>query len=538
MKPAKRSICLVLCIALSIALFAGCGGGGTQASPTPSQTGGSGGASPSPSQGISETPPPAEEKVEYYEHLNVAIGDKVTVVDLFNPAFNSSQTGIISHCVFDTLFDMTLENEIVPGLATDFHTEDYKTFTLKLRQGVKFHNGDPFTAEDVKYTIERTKATPGTTMNSKYLRVESVEVVNDYEVKITLDAPNVDFIADISVPYAGIASKKACEADPEKGGMIGTGPWKVTEVVSNDYVSVARNDDYWGEIPVTKTMTFKFVSEETARYIMFENGDFDFCGISAAFVEQYKNDPRFAVESYVMNNTNFIAFNFKNPILADINFRKAVAHAMNREDFVNITLNGYGVPANYFWGYRTEFRNENVPTYEYNIEKAKEYLAKSKYNGETIELVAAMAHPISNAQVLQENLSKIGVKAEIFATDGPTLSSYTPWGSTEYQIVVNSGPWTILASSIATYLMPGSIGNKSNYENPRVTELLNKAAQTFDAKEREKIYGEIQQIVAEECVYLPIFNMELFVAGWKGCGGVKLYATNNHDYAYAYRIKQ
>ena len=534
MKPSRRSISLILCIALSIALLAGCGGGKTQSSPPPTQ----GNESPTPTKGISETPPPTEEKVEYYEHLNVALGDKVTVIDLFNPAFGSSQVGIICHSVFDSLVDMTLDNEIIPGLATEWHTDDYKTFTFKLREGVKFHNGEPFTADDVKFTIEKSKATPGAIMASKYAHVESVEVVNDYEVKITLDNPNVDFIADISVPYAGIASRKACEADPEKGPMIGTGPWKVTDFVSNDYVTVERNDNYWGELPVTKSMTFKFVSEETARYIMFENGDFDFCGIGSAFVDKYTNDPRFAVESYVMNNTNFIAFNFKNPILADINFRKAVAHAMNREDFVNITLNGYGVPAEYFWGYTTEFKNTDVPTYEYNIEKAKEYLAKSKYNGETIELVAAMAHPISNAQVLQGNLNAIGVKTEIFATDGPTLTSYTQWGSTEYQIIVNSGPWTTLASSVSMYLMPGSIGNKANYDNPQMTELLTKAAQTFDAAEREKIYRQIQQIVAEECIYLPIFNMELYVAGWKGCGGVKLYATNNHDYAYAYRIKQ
>ncbi|HHT16687.1 MAG TPA: ABC transporter substrate-binding protein [Papillibacter sp.] len=533
MKPAKRSLCLILCIILSIALLAGCGGGKTESSPTPT----SGSESPSPTKGISETPPPTEE-VEYYEHLNIAIGDKVTVIDLFNPAFGSSQVGIISHAVFDSLVDMTLDNEIVPGLATKWDTDDYKTFTFTLRENVKFHNGEPFTAEDVKYTIERTKATPGSIMASKYARIESVEVVNDYEVKITLDSPNVDFIADMSVPYAGFANKKTCEADPENGSMIGTGPWKVTEIVSNDYVSVARNDDYWGEVPVTKTMTFKFVSEETARYIMFENGDFDFCGIGSVFVEQYENDERFSVESYVMNNTNLIAFNFKDPLMADINFRMAVAHAMNREDFVNITLNGYGVPAEYFWGYRTEFRNTNVPTYEYNIDKAKEYLEKSKYNGETIEIVAAMAHPISNAQVLQENLSKIGVKTEIFATDGPTLTSYTPWGNTDSQIVVTSGPWTTLASSVSMFLMPGSIGNKANYDKPEMTELLKKAAMTFDAAEREKVYAEIQEIVATEIPYLPIFNMELFVAGWKGCGGVKLYATNNHDYAYAYRIKQ
>lgn len=529
MKALKRILCFVLCLVMPLALLTGCGGGKTETSPTPSQ--------PPPPPADTSGPPAGSGEVEYYEHLNIALGDKVTVIDLFNPAFGSSQVGIICHSVFDSLVDMTMDGELVPGLAVSWDTDDYQTFTFKLRENVYFHNGEPFTADDVVFTILKAKETPGALMASTYARIESCEALNDYEVKIKLVSPNVDFLADISVPYAGIANRDACEADPDKGPAIGTGPYKVVDFVSNDYVTMERNDSYWGELPKTKSLTFKFVAEETARYIMFENGEFDFCGISNNFVDKYRNDSRFQVESYVMNNTNFIAFNMNDPLMADINFRKAVAYAMNRDDFVNITLNGFGVPAEYFWGYRTEFKNTDVPTYAHNLEKAKEYLAKSKYNGETIEIVAAMAHPISNAQVLQENLSKIGVKCEIFATDGPTLTSYTQWGNTNSQIVVTSGPWTTLASSVRMYLYPGSSGNKANYNNPEVTALLDQAAQTFDAKEREAIYRKIQEIVAEEIPYLPIFNMELFVASQKGCGGVKLYVTNNHDYTYAYRIK-
>ena len=181
----------------------------------------------------------------------------------------------------------------------------------------------------------------------------------------------MSFIYDISYPTYPIVNREAYENDPDKGAWVGTGPWIVTDFSSNDYIKFVRNDNYFKELPKAKTFTMKYVAEETARMIMFENDELDFTGVSSDKVDIYRNDDRFILNSYVMNNTNFVAFNMNDPLLSDINFRLACAHAFNNQECVDITLNGYGVAAPTYWGYRTQYKNTDLQPYTYDLELAK-----------------------------------------------------------------------------------------------------------------------------------------------------------------------
>ena len=541
MKKTRRMICLILCAVLSLALLAGCGTKPAEESkqPDPSTP-----SSPSQSQTtpppIASSPPPPPEEEEYYEELLVSIGDRVTVIDIFNPAFQSSQICLVTNMIYDCLVYRNMQGEYSPELAKEWKTDDYKIFTFYLRDDVYFHNGEKFTADDVKFTIDTGLASPGSPAQAMLTDVESCEVINDYEVKITLSKVNVDFLYRISYPSLGMVNREAYAADSVKGPWIGTGPFSVSDFLSNDYVEFTRNDDYFGTVVPTKQITFKYIAEETARLIMFENDELDFCGISAAYLPTYENDPRFEIISYTMDNCNFVGFNMKNPLMADINFRMAVAYAFNNEECLAVTLSGRGVAVDSgtFWGYRTEYKNTDIPKIPVDLEKAKEYLAKTSYNGESIELVAAMAHPIMNAQVLQSQLAKIGINTTIYETDGGTFATYTAWGNTKSQIIVNSGAWSNLASSCKSYLYPGQIGNKANYENPEVIELLDRADAISDPVEREKIFREVQEIIAEDIPYLGVFHMSLFIASQEGGGGLMAFPNNNHDYSQVYRIKK
>lgn len=552
MKRVKQAICLILCMAIGITLLIGCNKDETPNAPSqspsssqspassPSPSNSSTGNSPSvpTSMPSAEEPPPPE--TEYYDHLTLLINDKIAVIDLFNTAVASSQLAFITQNVYNRLIKRTAEGEFVPELAVSWDTDDYTTFNFKLRNDVYFHNGEKFTANDVAFTIDQAKQSPGTGMYDRYVRVESYEVVGDYEINLTLQDVNVDFLFDVSASTGGILNEKAYNDDSEKGPWVGTGPWIVTGHVVNESIQYARNDNYWGQIPVTKTMTMRYIAEETAKLIMIENDEADITNLDSAYIPMYENDDSFMLWGYTMDNTNIITFNLNNPLLADVNFRKAVAHAFKPEDCVAISINGYGValPSGTFWGGATEFRNSDIPKFEYNLDLAREYLAKTSYHGEDIEAVAAMPHIIKNAQVLQENLKQIGINIVIFETDGPTSASYTVWGNTESQIVVGSSVWGGKASSCRSYLYPGYNANKANYDNPRVNELIDRGSTTFDRAEREKIYKEIQEIIAEEVIYIPVFNMSLYYIGQLGCGGMVWYPDNNHDFSQAYRIKQ
>ena len=555
-KTHRRILCLLLCLALCTAFVSACGGGGSDNAGSSSQPGDTatgsnsspGSQSPAPSQTSTapsvapalpsaEEPPPPDS--EYYDHLTVLINDKISVVDLYNPAVGSSQLAFITQNLYNRLIRRTPEAEFEPELALSWSTEDYVTFNFKLRDDVYFHNGEKFTAADVAYTIEQSHNAPGTAMYDRYSQVDSVEIVNDYEVNVILETVDVDFYHLISASTGGILNEKAYNDDPEKGSWVGTGPWILTELVQGESMQFIRNDNYFGEAPLTSTMTFRYIAEPTAKLIMIENDEADITNLDSAYIPPYENDPDYLLWGYTMDNTNMIAFNMNDPILSDINFRLAVAHAFRPEDCLEITLNGYGVvmDSGTFWGGATEFRNNDIPKYEFDLDLAKEYLEKSSYNGEPIEAVASMSHTIKNAQILQENLRVIGINIEIFETDGPTMSAYLQWSNNDHQIVVGSSVWGGRASTARNYLYPGMTSNNARYDNPRVNELIDLGGVTMDRSEREKIYREIQEIVAEDVPYIPIFNMSLYYISQQGFGGVVWYPDNNHDFSHAYRVK-
>lgn len=547
----KRTLCMILCLALCVALFAGCGGTKTEApapaasTPTeaPSSTGGKAEAGKTNTGGgttaeSKATPPPKE--AEYYDELSLYIGDKVAIIDPMNPGAGTSQSGIIDHMAYDTLVYYEIDGSYSPCLATEWTMNDDATvWTFKLRNDVKFHNGEPFTADDVIFTVEKCVENPGNYLANAFNQVAKIEANGDYEVTFTLKSGNFDFIYDVSNPVVVICNREAYESGSETAGWIGTGPFKIVGMVPNDSISYEAFEDYWGEKPLCKKFTMRYIAEETARNIMLENDEFTFCNVSGVYIKQYEQDPRFVINSYVMNNLNYVAFNMRKPLTGDINFRLACAYAMDPEEILDIALDGYGAVAETgaYWGYKTAYKDPSIPQFKQDLDKAKEYLAQSPYNGETVYLTAGMAHTIKAAQVVQAQLQAIGINAEVKQLDGPSMTAATAYDVNDEDIVVGSGAWSPLGSSIKSFVTPGNNSNKACYENQEVVDLIAKASATADGPERAELYYKIQQIMHDELPYYGTFHMALYIAAQKGAGGNVLFPTNYHDYALAYRLK-
>lgn len=530
---AKKIISLVLCLVLCTALFAGCGG---KEPDDDKPAGPSITVNPDDDGGVEIKNPETDENTVYADELIYAVGD-FQIYSPLNPAFVASQITILLPMIYDTLLHRLPEGGFGPRLATEWTTEDYQTWHLKLRDDVTFHNGEKFTAQSIVDTIDFVMSSPGAIASSKWMEVDHVDIINDYECDIVLKRVLIDFDAYMADPMLGMFSKKAVEDDPKDGMMVGTGCWKFVEGVSGSHITLAANENYWGEPALAKIFTFKVVMETTAQHIMFKNGELDFVGVQAENLADYQADPNIVVDNYIMSNTGYLAFNLNDPLMADINFRKAVAYAINRQDCTDITHQGNASTwdtASY-WGSRTDYKLE-IPILEQNLDLAKEYLEQSSYNGEEVKIMAAMPHTISNAQIFQQQLQAIGIKVDVFDTDNATLGASTQWGSTSYQMLVNSGPWTKLGSSCNLFFKEGAMANKAQWKNPRVQELIDQADLTPNGPEREAIYHEIQQICADEIPYIGINNMMMQLGRRANCGGAVLYTDNYHDYSHAYKI--
>ncbi len=328
MKKAKKTIALLLAITMCLALLAACGPAKNSVEKTP----GPGSPSASADSGQMQEKPP--EGAKYADSLEVVLDNNpIANLDPTIPASHTPGTYWVLIMVHDRLVDFVGNGKFAPSLATEWKTDDYKTYKLKLRDDVFFQNGEKLTADDVVFTAERSIAAVGSQAYGLWNPVETIKAVSDYEVEIVLNKANVDFLFNLSRPMASILNRKAVEADNEKGPWVGTGAYKVKDFLSNDHVTMERNDAYWGTHGITKEITFRYVPETSTRSIIMQNRECDVSfGISNEDLSLFENDPNFAVYPQYANNPQGLAFNMNDPIAGDYNFRMAFIYGIDREE--------------------------------------------------------------------------------------------------------------------------------------------------------------------------------------------------------------
>ena len=223
--------------------------------------------------GLNPSTPP--EGVALKDDIVIGMKSKHTTIDPMEAS--NTQHNYMWRMVHDTPIHFNNETkELEPQLATEWSTDDGgKTYIFKLREGVKFHNGETLKASDVVFTFNRMQGT--TSCNGLYAKVESVEAVDDLTVKMVLVDPNLDWPYMMTLPTASILSEKAVTEDPEKGPGVGTGPWQIDSYEFGNYTKLTAFADSWRGAPNAKTFTFRYIPENSARLIALQNGEVDIC---------------------------------------------------------------------------------------------------------------------------------------------------------------------------------------------------------------------------------------------------------------------
>lgn len=473
------------------------------------------------------------DEVSYKTDVVIGVGANLTSFDPYDQT-NFPHTRM-QQLVYDRLvYYNPTTKEISPMLAESWEISDDSTeYTFKLRQDVTFHNGEKFTADDVVYSIERGKQSQTATVAGYFQFVDKCEVLDDYTIKLILTGPNSDLLYNFANSFMGMINREACEADPEKGYEIGTGLWIWDEKVDNDHFSFTRNDNYWGGTTPTEHLEMRVIPEDSARLIALENGEIDLCETVAVTEVEYAsaNDEVELIEIDTVS-LSYASFNMqKEGPWQDKNFRLAVAHAIDWDAFIVGFKDGHAVRATTVWSH-AQFGYAPQEGYDYDVELAKDYLAKSSYAGETVSIMAIPLYKTA-AVIVVDMLGKIGIKAELNEVASANRAAATKEGQydmTIYQMSFGS------AGSEASRLFITSTGGARAMEGTaiydRVATLLSESLAIKDTEKRLENYAEVQRLVFEEATIIPMIYPKAFAAQRVGVEGVDYAANTNFDYRF------
>jgi peptide/nickel transport system substrate-binding protein len=434
--------------------------------------------------------------------------------------------------IFDRLVSLDNDMKIVPALAESWEVENETTTVFHLRKGVKFHNGEEMKAEDVKYSLERTIASPG--VNYNYLIIKDINIVDDYTIKLVTKQPFNALLYRLSLDAAAIVSKKAATSGKDfNKNPVGAGPYKfVSWDLGGDVVLEAFPDYYKGE-PKVKTLIFKDIPEAINRSIGLETGEIDLAyDLAITDLEKVKGDKNLKLTEVTSTTVNYLGFNTKMPIIDDVLVRKAIAHALNTQDIIDIVFNGEATPARNtmlapnLFGYKPD-----TVTYDFNLDKAKSLLAEAGYpkGFKTTLWIPDTQVQKSAAEVVQGQLSKIGIDVEVKMMQSGTFYSSTGKGEHDLFFITKTSidPDSMLRAMYHSEAF-GLSGNRSFWATEEVDAKLDKASATTNPDESKQLYAEVQKTVADQLPLIPI-AIEHLNAGMKSTvNGFGLYPGKTH----------
>jgi len=415
--------------------------------------------------------------------------------------------------LYDKLVDIDKEGEIVPMLAESYEvSDDELVYTFHLREGVKFHDGTEFNAEAVKVNLDRYQE-KDSVRSTEVEPVESVEVLDEYTVRVTLSEPSAPLLAVLADRAGIIASPKAIK---ESGGRIsdkpvGTGPFKFVERVRGDHITVEKNPDYWREgLPKIDKIVYRGITDENVQYQNLQSGELDLID-SIPLVElkdlQESGDYNVSVEPGL--GFQGIYLNVQQPPFDNKELRQAVYRLVDREAIVKAALrNVGGTPANSPFGEQSWAYSDESDAYpERSVEEAKALLEKGGEPDGFSFTLKTDTSPINQqiAQIIQNNLKPAGIDVKVEGEDFGTLLEDSDNGNFQALYLGWSGR---IDPDLNIYDFTVTDGdfNSSGYSNPEVDRLLGEARTTSDRDRRKELYGQVMEILHEDVPYVYLFH--------------------------------
>ena len=456
--------------------------------------------------------------------LIVAIPESPTYMDPMVQA--SIGTYRVTTQMFDRLVMMDNDMNLVPGLAESWEVIDDTTTVFHLRQGVKFHNGEEMTSEDVKYSLERCIANPG--VNYNYLIIESITCDDDYTVTIKTSAPFNALLYRLSLDAASIICKSAdTSAEEFNKNPVGTGPFKFVSRAAQDSIVLEKFDEYWGTPAQLDQVTFKIIENADSLLMSLQSGAIDLCAhLTSTQVAQLGED--FDVAEGTMNLVQALYLNnavepFDNELV-----RQALCYAIDKQAIIDLAFDGYGSPigSSMYPAFGKYFDESLTDYYPHDTEKAKELLAQAGYPdgfSMTITVPSNYKPHMDTAQVLVQQLAEVGITAEIQAVEWESWVSDAYTNRQFQSTVVGVDASNMTARALLERFTSTADNNFINYSNADYDALFAQAQATADDAEQTALYKEMEKNLTEHAANVYIQDLADLVAVRKGLEGVTFY---------------
>jgi peptide/nickel transport system substrate-binding protein len=445
--------------------------------------------------------PPAEAPAEPTE-LRIGISVDVESMDPF--FVNQAAGWSVVHAMFDHLIERNFDGDIVPGLALSWTVVGTSTLEFTLRQGVTFHNGEPFNADSVKFSVERMLAEEEAPNRGKFTAIDSAEIVDDYTVQLHLNRPDGTLFDSLTSRLAMLPPKYFQEVGTEGFAQapVGTGPFRFVEWVPDDHVTLEANKDYWEGgykgLPEVDTVTFRPIPETATRMAELQTGGVDI--VQDVPIDQMDNLEAEGLvvvpdEAYQLQYVFFIADDESLPT-HDVRVRRALNYAVDVDAIIENLLAGLGsriaspIGPGYL-GY-----NPDVQPYPYDPDKARELLAEAGYADgfdATLDMTAAEHNDVIDA--VTGYLADVGVNVTIQEFE---LGQFNQNWMDHAQSMLWAARWGNTPDPQSIELFASCNGWITRYCNEDVTAHLEAARDTLDQKQREEDYAAASQLMHDD----------------------------------------
>jgi peptide/nickel transport system substrate-binding protein len=450
------------------------------------------------------------------------------------------QSERIDNLIFDDLLERDEHLNVKPGLAEKWEIRDPLTYVFHLHTGVKFHNGAPLTARDVKWTFDSLLSGKiRSTKSGAYKLVDHIEAPDDSTVVFHLKQPFATLLWNLSDGAIGIVPNGSLSEMSDH--PVGSGPFRFVSAEPDKEVVLERNDEYWGEQARVQRVRFAIVPDMTTRALELRKGSADIAinSLTPDMVVTLQQEPKLAVLRGPGTVLQYMGFNHRDPILKDVRVRRALAYAIDRQPMLQYLWRGFAQPAASILPPQSWAYTSDVPTYNYDPERARQLLDAAGYppiGGVRFHLMMKTSTDENTrlmVAVLQQQVRQVQVQLDVRTYEFGTFFADISRGAFQFYslrwIGGNEDPDIFEYAFHSSKFTPNG-ANRSFYSNPQVDALIDQARTELDQAKRKQLYAQLQRILAEDLPSINLWYLDNVLVHSQRVTHLSLNPPGNYDF--------